>query len=59
MVGCKGISGMREGQSGSLGLVDATIVQKIDHKVLLYSAGNYIQYLVINHNGKKYEKNIK
>ena len=50
---------MREGQSGSLGLVDATIVQKIDHKVLLYSAGNYIQYLVINHNGKKYEKNIK
>ena len=28
----------------------------INNKVLLYSAGNYIQYLVINHNGKEYEK---
>ena len=26
--------------------------------VLLYSTGNYIQYPVINHNGKEYEKNI-
>ena len=25
-------------------------------KVLLYSTGNYIQYHVINHNGKEYEK---
>ena len=25
------------------------------HQVLLYSTGNYIQYLVINHNGKEYE----
>ena len=30
----------------------------INNKVLLYSTGNYIQYHVINHNGKKYEKNI-
>ena len=28
----------------------------INYKVLLYSAGNYIQYPVINHNGKEYEK---
>ena len=28
----------------------------INNKVLLYSTGNYIQYPVINHNGKKYEK---
>ena len=28
----------------------------INNKVLLYSTGNYIQYLVINHNGKEYEK---
>ena len=28
----------------------------INHKVLLYSTGNYIQYPVINHNGKEYEK---
>ena len=26
------------------------------HKLLLYSTGNYIQCLVINHNGKEYKK---
>ena len=25
-------------------------------QVLLYSTGNYIQHLVMNHNGKEYEK---
>ena len=28
----------------------------INNKVLMYSTGNYIEYLVINHNGKEYEK---
>ena len=28
----------------------------INNKVLLHSTGNYIQYPVINHNGKEYEK---
>ena len=28
----------------------------INNKVLLYSTGNYIQYPVINRNGKEYEK---
>ena len=28
----------------------------INNKVLLCSTGNYIQYLVIKHNGKEYEK---
>ena len=28
----------------------------INNKVLLCSTGNYIQYSVINHNGKEYEK---
>ena len=28
----------------------------INDKVLLYSTGKYIQYPVINHNGKEYEK---
>ena len=28
----------------------------INNKVLVCSTGNYIQYLVINHNGKEYEK---
>ena len=29
----------------------------INNKVLLCSTGNYIQYPVINHQGKEYEKN--
>ena len=28
----------------------------INNQVLLYSTGNYIQYPVINHHGKEYEK---
>ena len=28
----------------------------INNKVLLNSIGNYIQYPVVNHNGKEYEK---
>ena len=28
----------------------------INNKVLVYSTGNYIQYPVINQNGKEYEK---
>jgi len=28
----------------------------IHHKVLLYRTGSYVQYPVINHNGKEYEK---
>ena len=31
-------------------------IECINNKVLLYSTGNYIQYPVINHNGKEYEK---
>ena len=31
-------------------------IKYIKNKVLLYSTGNYIQYPVINHNGKEYEK---
>ena len=30
--------------------------EQINNKVLLYSTGNYIQYPVINYNGKEYEK---
>ena len=30
----------------------------INNKVLLHSTGNYIQYPVINHNGKKYFKRM-
>ena len=31
-------------------------MRQINNKVLLYRTGNYIQYLVVNHNGKKSEK---
>ena len=30
----------------------------INNKVLPYSTENYIQYLMINHNGKEYFKNV-
>ena len=33
-------------------------IKWINNKVLLYSTGNYIQYSVISHNGKEYEKSI-
>ena len=32
---------------------------KINNKDLLYSTGNYIQYLVITYNGKESEKEYK
>ena len=31
-------------------------IEWINNKVLLYSTGNYVQYPVISHNGKEYEK---
>ena len=31
-------------------------IEWINDKVLLYSTGNYIQYPMINHNGKEYKK---
>ena len=31
---------------------------QINNNVLLYSTGNYIQYPVINDNGKEYVKNV-
>ena len=31
-------------------------IEWMDNKVLLYSTGNFIQYPVINHHGKEYEK---
>ena len=54
--GCRGWGG----RIRSLELADANYsilyMGWINNKVLLYSTGNYIQYPVINHNGKEYEK---
>ena len=55
--GCQGW-GMRKGWIESLGLAYANyyIWNGYNNKVLLYSTGNYIQYPLINHNGKQCEK---
>ena len=55
LVVAKGKGGMGEG-CRSLGLEDANSYTEWINKVLLYSPGNYIQYSVINHHGKEYEK---
>ena len=33
-------------------------IEWINNKVLIYSTGNYIQYRMINHNGKEYKECI-
>ena len=45
----------RGGKTESLGLADTNYTGWIS-KVQLYSVGNYIQYPLINHDGKEYEK---
>ena len=52
----KGDGGVRGGSVGSLGLADAILlyIGWINNRVLHYSTGNYVQYPVINHNGKEY-----
>ena len=55
---CQGVDvGWGKGRTGNLGLADVTsYIEWIKNKVPLYNKGNYIQYPVINHNGKEYEK---
>ena len=50
--------GGREGKNWELGIRRGKLlyVEWINKKFLLYSTWNYIQYPVINHNGKEYEK---
>ena len=56
--------GVAKGEVGGRGLdwefetsrCKLVYTESINNKVLLYSIGNYIQYPVINHNGKEYEK---
>ena len=56
-VSCKfNISISKERESRSLGLTQTQHIKQINNKDLLYSTGNYIQYLVINYNGKESEK---
>ena len=48
----------RGGTDWEFGIADAKLlyIEWINNKVLLYSTENCIQYPVINHNGKEYEK---
>ena len=50
--------GVRGGMDWEFGISRCKLVYIgwINDKVLLYSTGNYIQYPVINHNGREYEK---
>ena len=44
---------------GSWGLPDASYYVQMDKQhVLSYSTGNHVQHLMVNYNGKEYEKNI-
>ena len=51
---------MGEGWSGRLRLANVSYYNiEWINKVLLYSTGNFIQYPMINHNGKEYiKKNV-
>ena len=46
------------GMDGEFGISRYKVLYRewMNNKVLLYSTENYIQYPVINHNGKEYEK---
>ena len=53
--------GLDEGWSGRLGLAEiSSYIEKWinNNNILLYSTENYIQYLMINHNGKEHKNNV-
>ena len=51
----EGVGGAIEWQVG-VSRCQLLYIEWRNNKVLLYSTGIYIQYPVINHNGKEYEK---
>ena len=54
--GCQGGGGRGRRKDWEFGIsrCEQLYIGWMNNKVLLYSTGNYIQYLVINHNGKEY-----
>ena len=46
----------RDGMGGWGSRCKLLYMEQISNKVLLYSTENYIQYPMINHNGKEYKK---
>ena len=53
----KGIGGGMEWETG-VSRCKLLYIEWIKNKILMYSTGNCIQYLVINHNGKEYIKKM-
>ena len=54
----EGVGGGRDREFG-ISRCKLLYIEWINNKVLLYSTENYIQYPVINHNGKEYVKECK
>ena len=56
---CQGGGGRGRAGAGDRGQQTEAIIytEWINIRVLLYSTGNYIQYPVINYDGKEYQKN--
>ena len=53
--GCQRGGGNGRGKDWEFGVSRCKLlyIERINNKVLLYSTGNYIKYLVINYNGKE------
>ena len=57
--GCQGGGSCgRDGGGGWVSRCKLLYIEWINNKVLLYSSENYIQYPMINHNGKEYKKRM-
>ena len=54
--GCQGWSGRGMDREFGVSGCELSDIVWLNDKVLLYGTGNYIQHPVINHNGKKYER---
>ena len=54
--GCRGWSGRGMDWEFGVSGCERSYIVWINNKVLLYDTGNYIHYPVINHNGKKNER---
>ena len=53
--GCRGWGGVGMDWEAGISRCKLLYIEWINNKVLLYRTGNYIQYPVINQNGKEYE----
>ena len=47
----------KEREGFAISICKLLYIKRINNKALLHSKGNYIQYPVINHNGKEYKNN--